>query len=124
MKAYVNDDTGADLNSEGINKKSEKEIIEMFDNILKNLDSLSKKKDYFEYYYQDISKAVDLEGCISFVNDKRLNQDYFSPKNINTLSKVQNKSLEKEEIVSKISDNQIKSGKKEDKLDSEFDHDI
>ena len=46
-------------------------MVDIIDNVINNIKDLSDKRDWFQAYYETITKATGLNECITFVKNKK-----------------------------------------------------
>ena len=63
---------------EEIKKNSNEELVDLIDNVLNNIKNVSVKREWFEAYYDTVKKAIGLEDCVRFVNNKKNNTSNFT----------------------------------------------
>ena len=61
-----------------IKKNSNEELVDLIDNVLNNIKNVSVKREWFEAYYDTVKKAIGLEDCVRFANNKKNNISNFA----------------------------------------------
>jgi predicted dithiol-disulfide oxidoreductase (DUF899 family) len=65
-----------EISFDSIAKSPNEEVIQMFDKILFNLNTLSQNNAFFREYYQSFSETNNIKEYVQFKNDIEQNRNY------------------------------------------------